>query len=140
MSSNKSYSPGSCQLLGNRFLHQRPSPLHMQAWSRASDTQRQWLGFIGARRELKEELAEMDQNQVKQEMLKESCDWFKLKLNVPTASHMGGIWERQIRTVRSVLCALLEKNGHQMNDEALRTFMCEAEAVVNSRHSRTTHS
>ena len=61
-------------------------------------------------------LAEMDQNQVKQEMLKESCDWFELKLNVPTASHMGGIWERQIRTVRSVLCALLEKNGHQMND------------------------
>lgn len=89
--------------------------------------------FIGARRELKEALAEMDQNQVRQEMLKERCDWFELKLNVPTASHMGGIWERQIRTVRSVLCALLEKNGHQMNDEALRTFMCEAEAVVNSR-------
>lgn len=89
--------------------------------------------FIGARRELKEALAEMDQGQVKQEMLKESCDWFEVKLNVPTASHMGGIWERQIRTVRSVLSALLEKNGHQMNDEALRTFMCEAEAVVNSR-------
>ena len=47
--------------------------------------------FIGARRELKEALAEMEQNQVKQEMLKESCDWFELKLNVPTASHMGGI-------------------------------------------------
>ncbi|XP_067023705.1 uncharacterized protein [Acropora muricata] len=89
--------------------------------------------FIGAGRELKEALAEMDENQVRQEMLKEKCDWFELKLNVPTASHMGGIWERQIRTVRSVLCALLEKNGHQMNDEALRTFMCEAEAVVNSR-------
>ena len=89
--------------------------------------------FIGARRELKEALAEMDQSQVKQEMLKENCDWFELKLNVPTASHMGGVWERQIRTVRSVLSALLEKNGHQMNDEALRTFMCEAEAVVNSR-------
>lgn len=89
--------------------------------------------FIGARRELKEALAEMDQNQVKQDMLKKGCDWFEVKLNVPTASHMGGVWERQIRTVRSVLSALLEKNGHQMNDEALRTFMCEAEAVVNSR-------
>ena len=89
--------------------------------------------FIGARRELKEVLAEMDQSQVKQEVLKENCDWFELKLNVPTASHMGGVWECQIRTVRSVLSALLEKNGHQMNGEALRTFMCEAEAVVNSR-------
>ena len=46
---------------------------------------------------------------------------------------MGGVWERQIRTVRSVLTALLEKNGSQLNDEALRTFMCKAEAVVNSR-------
>ena len=45
----------------------------------------------------------------------------------------GGVWERQIRTIRSVLTALLEKNGSQLNDEALQTFMCEAEAVVNSR-------
>ena len=49
--------------------------------------------FIGEGRELKEALAEMDQSQVKQEMLKENCDWFELKLNVPTASHMGGVWE-----------------------------------------------
>ena len=57
--------------------------------------------FIGARRELKEALAEMEQNQVKQEMLKESCDWFELKLNVPTASHMGGIC--RLRVVRTSL-------------------------------------
>ena len=82
--------------------------------------------FVGARRELKKALAEVDQSQVKQEMLKENCDWFEVKLNGPTASHMGGVWERQIRTLRSVLSALLEKSGHQMNDEALRTFMCGA--------------
>ena len=46
---------------------------------------------------------------------------------------MGGVWEHQIRTVRSVLSALLETNGRQHNDEALRTFMCKAESVVNSR-------
>ena len=89
--------------------------------------------FIGARRELREALAEMDQDQVKVEMLKENCDWVEIKFNVPSASHMGGIWERKIRTVRSVLSALLQRNGQQMNYEALRTFMCEAEAVVNSR-------
>ncbi|XP_073234570.1 uncharacterized protein [Porites lutea] len=75
--------------------------------------------FIGARRELKEALAEMDRDQVKVEMLKENCDWFEVKFNVPSPSHMGGIWERQIRSVRSVLSALLESNGQQMNDEAL---------------------
>ena len=52
--------------------------------------------FIGARRELKEALAEMDRDQVKVEMLKENCDWFEVKFNVPSASHMGGIWEHQI--------------------------------------------
>ena len=62
-----------------------------------------------------------------------SCDWFDFKFNAPSASHMGGIWERQIRTVRAVLSAILEKNGTQLNDEALSTFMCEAEAIVNSR-------
>ena len=65
--------------------------------------------FIGARQELRQALAENDQGEVKAEMLKEICDWIKVKLNVPSASHMGGIWERQIRTVRSVLSVLLEK-------------------------------
>ena len=92
----------------------------------------QGTNFVGAKRELKEALAEMDRDKVKAEMLRSNCDWTEVKFNVPSASHMGGIWERQIRTVRSVLIALLEKNGKQLNDEALRTFMCEAEAVVNS--------
>ena len=54
-------------------------------------------------------------------------------MNVPAASHMGGVWERQIRTVCNVLSAILERNGAQLNDQALTTFMCETEAVVNSR-------
>ena len=88
--------------------------------------------FIGARKGLKEELAKMDQDQVKVEMLKET-DLFEVRFNVPSASHMGGIRERQIGSVRGVLSAPLERNGTQMNDEALRTFMCKAEEVVNSR-------
>ena len=93
----------------------------------------QGSNFIGVRRELREALAEMDQNKVKTELLKMNCDWIEFNFNAPAASHMGGVWERQIKTVRSVLSALLKKNGTQLNDEALRTFMCEAEAVINSR-------
>ena len=55
------------------------------------------------------------------------------KFNVPSASHMGGVWERQIRTVRSVLSSLLQNNGSQLDDESLRTLMCETEAIINSR-------
>ena len=46
---------------------------------------------------------------------------------------MGGVWERMIRSVRNVLDALLRSNALQLDDESLRTLMCEAEAVVNSR-------
>ncbi|KAK3736769.1 hypothetical protein QZH41_020665, partial [Actinostola sp. cb2023] len=42
-------------------------------------------------------------------------------------------WECQIRTVRNVLSSLLQDNGAQLDDESLRTLMCEAEAIVNSR-------
>ena len=46
---------------------------------------------------------------------------------------MGGIWERQIRTTRSVLSSLLQEHSSQLDDEALRTLMTEAESIVNSR-------
>ena len=54
-------------------------------------------------------------------------------MNVPSASHMGGVWERQIRSVRNVLITLLHKHGQQLDDESLRTFLIESAAIVNSR-------
>ena len=93
----------------------------------------QGTNFVGAKRELKEALKELNGDAIRKELLRNNCDWFEFKMNVPSASHMGGVWERQIRTVRNVLSAILERNGSQLNDEALTTFMCEAEAIVNSR-------
>ncbi len=55
-------------------------------------------------------------------------------MNAPHASHMGGVRERMIRTVRNTLSALLVKNAQQLNDELLRTLMTEVEATVNSHH------
>ena len=49
------------------------------------------------------------------------------------SSHMGGVWERQIRTARKVLNALLLQDGKQLDEESLQTFMCETKAIVNSR-------
>ena len=78
-------------------------------------------------------LSELDHNKISSELLKANCDWVNFKLNIPTASHMGGAWERQIKSVRSVLQALLASNGQQLDEESLTTFMCEGEAIVNSR-------
>jgi len=46
---------------------------------------------------------------------------------------MGGIWERVIKSVRSVLSVLLQEQGAQLHDEALHTLMTEAENIINSR-------
>ena len=54
-------------------------------------------------------------------------------MNVPGASHMGGVWERQIRTVKNVLVALLKHTNSRLDSSSLRTFFYEAMAIVNSR-------
>ena len=89
--------------------------------------------FMSAERELREAVSEMDDQQISDFLLKEGCDFFKFKPNVPSASHMGGVWERQIRTVRNVLTRLLQQLGNQLDDESLRTVICEVTAIVNSR-------
>ncbi|XP_047483301.1 uncharacterized protein LOC125035146 [Penaeus chinensis] len=93
----------------------------------------QGTNFVGAKNELQQCLQEMDQEKLKGELLKENCDWITFEMNIPHASHMGGVWERQIRTVRNILTALLYHHGRQLDDESLRTFMVEAETIVNSR-------
>lgn len=54
-------------------------------------------------------------------------------INPPVASHMGGIWERQIRTKSSVLTAILDKSAQRLESTSLRTFMYEVMAIINSR-------
>jgi len=42
-------------------------------------------------------------------------------------------WEVSVRVRVRVLSSLLQNNRSQMDNESLRTLMCEAEAIVNSR-------
>lgn len=88
--------------------------------------------FVGATREFREAVGEMDTSRVTRFLQNKGCD-FQFKMNVPSASHMGGVWERQIRSVRSILNTLLDQSGTQLDDESLRTFMCEAASIINSR-------
>lgn len=56
------------------------------------------------------------------------------KFNAPHASHAGGVWERQIRSIRSVLNEMMKgKYSNRLNTAALRTAFYEAMATVNSR-------
>ena len=89
--------------------------------------------FVGARNELNASVKEFDEDSIKRFLLSNDCDLIDFKFNTPNASHMGGIWERQIRTTRAVLNSLLRNVGTQLDDDSLRTFMYEAAAIVNSR-------
>ena len=57
------------------------------------------------------------------------AEWIPLKMNVLHSSHMGGTWERLIHSVRNALEPLLSKAGSQLDDETLRTFMTEVDAL-----------
>ena len=90
--------------------------------------------FVGSKRALEQALDEMDDDKIRRELLKENCDWVSFQMNVPTASHAGGAWERMIRSARAVLNGLVQEcHEARLDDELLRTLLCEVEAIVNSR-------
>ncbi|XP_030843562.1 uncharacterized protein LOC115924830 [Strongylocentrotus purpuratus] len=88
--------------------------------------------LVGAERELKQALKELNQDQLINFHANHGMKWH---FNPPAASHQGGVWERQIRTVRKILCAVMREQylKSYQNEEQLHTFMCEVEAVINSR-------
>ncbi|PIK40461.1 hypothetical protein BSL78_22688 [Apostichopus japonicus] len=85
--------------------------------------------FVGANKELKSALQELDENQINRFASNHGLKW---KFNPPAASHFGGVWERQIRTVRKVLSGILSEQYLRttQSDEQLHTFLCEVEAPV----------
>ena len=64
----------------------------------------QGTNFVGARNEFLKCISAVDNLDFKQFLKANQC---KFKFNAPTASHMGGVWERMIRTIRDVLNGLL---------------------------------
>jgi hypothetical protein len=89
--------------------------------------------FVGAEKELRQEVERWNQKQIQDALNKDNIVW---KFNPPLASHAGGVWERQIRTVRKVLAGLTAEQ--RMTDESLSTLMCLVESVINNRPITTT--
>ena len=95
----------------------------------------QGTNIVGAKNELKKALNEMDHSAIQSGL----CWDFKAvwviqwEQNPPAASHMGVAWELQIRSIRSILSALLRKFGHTLHDETFRTLLTEVECIINSR-------
>ena len=91
--------------------------------------------FVGTSRELNKTFSEKNHEKINEFMLEHGSRWIQCKRNPPTASNMRGVWERQIRSARSILVALLKIHGTSPNDESLRTLL----AVVRSYCQYKTH-
>ena len=89
--------------------------------------------FVGTDNEMTKAWREMDQSKISDHLRENNCDWIAWERNVPVASHMGGVWERQIRTVRSVLNSMFKAHARPLDNESFSTLMAEVEAIVNSR-------
>ena len=103
-----------------RFISRRGEPTEIR-----SDN---GTNLVGAQRELRRALQDWNQRQIRNYLHQHEVEW---KFNPPAASHMGGVWERQVRSIRSILNGLLHQQ--RTNDEGLATLMCTVEGIVNGR-------
>ncbi|XP_040928808.1 uncharacterized protein LOC114866078 isoform X1 [Betta splendens] len=92
----------------------------------------QGTNFVGAQREFMNAMKDLNHEQLKEY----GCEFIT---NFPSSSHMGGVWERQIRTIRSVLTAILDQSVKRLDCALLRTFLYEVMAIINSRPLTTEH-
>ncbi|XP_065102634.1 uncharacterized protein [Paramisgurnus dabryanus] len=102
-----------------RFIARRGTPSEI-----LSD---QGTNFRGAETELRQAFKEMEPRL--QELLADYQITFKL--NPPAAPHFGGIWEREIRSVKSALQVVI--GSQPVPEEVLSTVLIEVEGILNSK-------
>ena len=73
--------------------------------------------IVGAVKELKKALDDMDHSIIQESLCREyMANWvIQWKQHPPAASHMG-VWEKQIRSVRSILSALFREHGRALDE------------------------
>ena len=82
--------------------------------------------FVAAEKELKTAFLQLDRNP--SPLVRLGIEW---SFNPPHASHRGGLWERLIRSVRSIPMMLVQQQP--LTDECLLTLFAEAERIINNR-------
>ena len=102
-----------------RFIARRGTPVSI-----FSDNA---TNFRGGQTDLSKSMNLIDAKLARDYCIRRQIDW---KFNIPGASHMGGVYERMIRTVRKVITGMLIDKC-RLTDDILITFMYEAESIVN---------
>ncbi|XP_062715835.1 uncharacterized protein LOC134291729 [Aedes albopictus] len=106
----------SCIKCIRRFICRRGAPAEIY-----SDN---GTNFLGA--------AKLLQDQVEQLAVTFTGTTTKWVFNPPGTPHMGGAWERMVRSDKTAV-GTAYNNNRKLEDEALESFMVGAEAIVNRR-------
>jgi len=100
-----------------RFICRRGQPKELR-----SDN---GTNFVEGERELRVAANKWNMNKICCFLQQKSIDW---QFNTPTASHVGGVWERQIRSIRRILSVLLK----EQSIDDLSTRFCIVETANHS--------
>ncbi|XP_055714978.1 uncharacterized protein LOC129809187 [Phlebotomus papatasi] len=117
----ESLSTKSAVLAIRRFMGRRGQPVAFY-----SDN---GTNLRGAYKEIRRAILEnISTDEIQQVLAVKGVDW---RFNPPSSPHMGGGWERLIRSVKTALMVTLKEK--YPTEEMLLTLLIEAENVVNSR-------
>ena len=92
--------------------------------------------FVGAKNRMQKEdikasLSSINcSSELKNALTKWNIDW---EFGVPEASHHGGLYERQIRTIRQILRTISDISHRTPTEDELRTCFADAEYILNCR-------
>ena len=104
----------------HRFISRRGNPQTI-----CSDN---GTNFVGTEKELHDSMEQWNQRIINKFLSQREIQW---RFNPPGASHMGGAWERLIRSIRRILSAVMSQQT--ASDDALSTMLCLVEGIFNSR-------
>ncbi|XP_055634159.1 uncharacterized protein LOC129774446 [Toxorhynchites rutilus septentrionalis] len=114
-----SLSTESCKMAVRRFVARRGSPSEIYSDNATN--------FLGASNELRNEIRSINGN-IAETFTNSNTKW----LFIPPASpHMGGAWERMVRSVKVAFYAI--STTKLPTEEVFGTVLVEAESIVNSR-------
>ncbi|KAG1930487.1 guanine nucleotide-binding protein G(I)/G(S)/G(O) subunit gamma-2 [Pimephales promelas] len=84
--------------------------------------------FHGGQKELREAFASLAPSQIQLHLAKQKISFH---FNPPGAPHFGGVWEREMRSVKTAL--RITVSSQVVTEEVLQTVLIEVEGMLNSK-------
>ncbi|XP_036329731.1 uncharacterized protein LOC118741863 [Rhagoletis pomonella] len=116
-----SLSMNSCVMAIRNFMSRRGIPIHVFTDNGTN--------FVAAEKELREALQQINLHDLQEQFTSAEIKWTFIP---PASPHMGGAWERMIRTFKDVLYRIVTPET-KLNDEKLYNLFVEIESIINSR-------